>query len=219
MATLQSEPQWIDAARALIEGCIDLPTDEDRVALLVAVCDGLGDELYPALLRVLWLVGRQGDHGARAAVARALVHGLRTGRVPSGRRSAWGTRSPTAGLGFGASRLLGPIEFVCAWHAQGEGSDTLSASDFESAAAALMDLVSASPQARELYCEKLIAEVDDPLGGALARPTRAALRALALAWQAGQDSVEAAAQFLAALRGAAGGSLSSLAAQRPLAAR
>lgn len=218
MASLHADPHWLEAAQALIEGCVDLPNDEDRVALLVAVCDGLGNDLYPAFLRVLWLIGRQGDHGARAAVARALVHALRTGRLPSGRRQAWGG-GLAPGHAFGATRLLGPLEFVCAWHAQGVGAEALPAADFESAAGALMDLVSASPQARALYCEKLIAEVDDPLGGALARPTRAALRALALAWQAGQGSAQAAAEFAAALRGAAGGSLAALATQRPVPVR
>src|SRR3989442_4921679 len=88
MAALLSEPRWAAAAQALVDGCVDLPGDEDRVALLAAVCEGLGDELYPAFLRLLWTIGLHGDHAARAAVARALVHALRSGRLPSGRRSA-----------------------------------------------------------------------------------------------------------------------------------
>src|SRR5262249_29360387 len=87
-SALLAEPRWANAAQALVDGCVDLPNDEDRVALLAAVCEGLGDDLYPAFLRVLAIVGKNGDHGARAAVANALVHALRTGRLPSGRRSA-----------------------------------------------------------------------------------------------------------------------------------
>ena len=118
MPALLAEPNWGAAAQALVDGCVDLPDDEDRVALLGAVCHGLGDELYPAFIRVLWMIGQHGDHAAKAAVARALVHALRTGRLPSGRRSAWGASTPAIEHAYGRTRSLGPIEFVCAWHAQ-----------------------------------------------------------------------------------------------------
>lgn len=197
---LQSSPRWVDAAQALVEGCVDLPDDEDRVALLAAVCEGLGDELYPAFLRVLWLVGQHGDHAACAAVARALVHALRTGRLPSGRRSAWGAGGampPQAA--YGSMRSLGPLEFLCAWHAQAEPERALSSEQFHMAARAIMDLISASREARLLYCEKLLADVDDPLSGTLTRQTRVALRALATAWAAEGDSYDASARFLCSL--------------------
>ena len=109
MGALLQEPNWVGAAQALVEGCIDLPTDEDRVALLAAVCRGLDDELYPAFIRVLWMVGQHGDHAAKAAVARALVHALRTGRLPAGRRSAWGGSAATNLAGaYGRTRSDAP---------------------------------------------------------------------------------------------------------------
>lgn len=202
MATcMLSEPRWAEAAQALVNGCIDLPHDEDRVALLTAVCDRLGDELYPAFLRVLWLIGQHGDHAACAAVARALVHALRTGRLPSGRRSAWGAgRAMSPQAAYGSTRSLGPLEYLCAWHAQSDPARALSAEQFHMAARALMDLISASREARLVYCEKLLADVDDPLSGALTRQARAALRALATAWAAGEESYDASARFLRALR-------------------
>lgn len=102
---LLAEPRWAQAAQALVDGCLDLPHDEDRVALLAAVCEGLGDELYPAFLRVLALIGRHGDHAACAAVAGALVHALRTGRLPSGRRGAWGADPQRlAPVAYGSTR-------------------------------------------------------------------------------------------------------------------
>ncbi len=198
MTALLSEPRWAQAAQALVDGCVDLPDDEDRVALLAAVCDGLGDDLYPAFLRVLWTVGRHGDHSACAAVARALVHALRTGRLPSGRRSAWGASAPAPGA-YGRTRSLGPLEYLCAWHTQADPVRALSSSQFHLAARALMDLISASREARLLYCEKLLADVDDPIAGALTRQTREALRALATAWAAGAESSDASARFLLAL--------------------
>ena len=204
MAALLQEPHWVGAAQALIDGCIDLPSDEDRVALMAQVCHGLGDELYPAFIRVLWTIGQFGDHPARAAVARALIHALRTGRLPSGRRSAWGgselSSSPVA---YGRTRTFGPIEYLCAWHAQTEPARALTAAQFDTAARALIDLVSASREARLLYCEKLLADVDDPIGGAFARPTREAVRAMATAWSEGAAAADVSARFICALSHAA----------------
>ena len=196
-----SEPRWVQAAQALVDGCIDLPADEDRVALLAAVCEGLGDELYPAFLRVLWTIGQHGDHAACAAVARALVHALRTGRLPSGRRSAFGASGALAQAqtAYGRTRSLGPLEYLCAWHSQTEPVLALSSEQFHIAARALMDLIAASREARLLYCEKLLADVDDPLPGALSRHTREALRALAKAWAAGASSFDASARFICEL--------------------
>lgn len=220
MAALLSEPRWVQAAQALVDGCVDLPNDEDRVALLAAVCEGLGDELYPAFLRVLWTIGQHGDHAACAAVARALVHALRTGRLPSGRRSAWGASAPAGGQpAFGRTRSLGPLEYLCAWHTQAEPARALSSEQFHLAARAVMDLISASREARELYCEKLLADVDDPISGALTRQTRHALRALATAWAAGAASFDASARFLCELPAAGSRSLSSAFAQPALSAR
>ena len=200
MPGLLQSPCWTEAAQALVDGCVDLRDDEDRVALLGAVCDGLGETLYPAFLRVLALIGQHGDHAACAAVARALVHALRTGRLPSGRRSAWGAGASAAPqTAYGSTRSLGPLEYVCAWHAQAEPAHALTAEQFNIAARALMDLVSSSRDARLLYCEKLLADVDDPLAGALTRQTRAALRALAAAWAAGEGSHDASTRFLCAL--------------------
>lgn len=195
MATLATEPRWTGAAQALVDGLVDLREDEERVVLLAAVCEGLGDELYPAFLRVLSIIGRHGDHAACAAVASALVHALRTGRLPSGRRSAWGARGEPA---YAAARHLGPLEYLCAWHSQAEPALALPPAAFDSAARALMDLVASSREARLLYCEKLIADAEDPLAATLTRRTRAALRALATAWAQGADSASASACFLAA---------------------
>jgi len=210
-ATLLSEPRWALAAQALVAGCIDLQNDEDRVALLATICEGLGDELYPAFLRVLWTIGQHGDHAACAAVARALVHALRTGRLPSGRRNAWGANASTqTAAGFGSTRIMGPIEFLCAWHTQADPVRALTSAQFDAAARSLMNLIATSDEARLLYCEKLLADVDDPIGGALTRGTRQALRALATAWAEGASSSDASARFLCALPATRASGLSSL---------
>jgi hypothetical protein len=149
---------------------------------------------------VLWTIGQHGDHAACAAVACALVHALRTGRLPSGRRSAWGASAPTQPqAAYGRTRSLGPLEYLCAWHTQAEPVRALSSEQFHTAARALMDLISASREARLMYCEKLLADVDDPISGALTRQTREAMRALATAWAEGATSSDASARFLCAL--------------------
>jgi hypothetical protein len=37
-AVLLAEPRWGAAAQALVDGCVDLPGDEERIALMTAVC-------------------------------------------------------------------------------------------------------------------------------------------------------------------------------------
>ena len=206
---LLPEPRWAQASQALVEGCLDLQSDEDRVALLATVCERLGEDLYPAFLRVLWTIGERGDHAACAAVARALVHALRTGRLPSGRRGAWGATAAMPSAGFGAPRSLGPLEYLCAWFAQAEPARALTAAQFHTAACAVMDLIATSDEARALYCEKLLADVEDPIAGALTRQTRHALRELATAWAAGVPALDASARFLSALPESRDGSLAS----------
>lgn len=204
-AALLAEPRWLEAARALVTGCVDLRAGDDAVVFLEAVCRGLGDELYPAFLRVLCEVGRHGDHAARAAVARTLVRALRSGRLPSGRRAAWGSNASWPGGlggnlgGLGSGRSLGPLEYLCASAADGDGPSALTARDFDLAATSVMALVAADDEARQLYAEHLLACAADPLEGAWPRPARHALRAMADAWWRGAAPAEASARFLAAL--------------------
>lgn len=202
VAALLEEPRWREAARALVAGCVDLRGGEEAVALLEAVCRGLGDELYPAFLRVLCEVGRHGDHGARAAVARTLVQALRSGRLPSGRRAAWGSNSWAGGADGG--RSLGPLEYLCASVADQEGSSAMSRRDFDLGARSVLALVAADDEARLLYGEQLLARAEDPLEGALPRAARHAMRSLAQAWLEGAGAAEATAAFLAALPEPAG---------------
>jgi hypothetical protein len=195
---LRADPDWYGAAEALIEGCVYLPTPEERVRWLERLCLSLGDALYPAFLHVLCHIGEQGDPSAQKAVADVLVLALQSGRLPSGRHAAWGAAHG------GTTRTMGPIEYLCAWHAQPGDLGQLNASAFDRAARALLGLVSHSDAARHLYCAKLLADAEDPLSGAWSRTTRQALQAMVCAWaaaapprRAAEDAVNA---FLAGLR-------------------
>jgi len=194
---LRADPDWDNAAETLIEACAHLPTPEDRVRWLEKLCLSLGDALYPAFLHVLCRIGEHGDPDAQKAVADVLVPALQSGRLPSGRHAAWGA------VHGAATRIMGPIEYLCAWHAQPDSRGQLNVAAFDRAARALLGLVSHSDSARRLYCAKLLADAEDPLGGAWSRGTRQALQTLARTWAAGSNPQRAAADavdaFLAGL--------------------
>lgn len=192
---LLAQPRWADAAQALIGGCIDLgPRQEGSVALMEAVCTGLGDQLYPAFLRVLAEVNQRGEYAARAAVAQTLTQALCQGRLPSGSRAAWGSHQPSA-----QRRSLGPIEYLClaAWPQRGQSE--LSSEQFQALASTVMDLLDCDPEARRLYADHLCAVADDPLDGTMPREVRSALRALAQSWRGHSDASQACAAFVDSL--------------------
>lgn len=174
---LKASPDWLTAAEVLIEGCVTLPTLDDRVRWMESLCLKLGDSLYPAFLRVLFIVGEQGEPLAQKAVAATLLAALESGRLPSGRKAAWGA------LGTSATRAYGPIEYLCAWYLHPQGRDALSASGFDRAARALLGLITHDPAAQKLYRARLLALADDPLEGAWSRTGREALRSLAQDWR------------------------------------
>ena len=206
---LKADPQWDAAAQLLVDGCAHAPDAAYRVDLLERLCLALGDQLYPAFLNVLCVVSERGTPAAQVAVAEALVDALRSGRLPAGRRAAWGVasdigRAVPAGLPDGPKLLsgqgprsvlgaaLGPVEYLCVWYAEPNGVDAPSASSFDRTLLALLRLVSHSDRARTLYTARLRALADDPLDGTLSRRARQALHALATAWQQAGGSPAAA---------------------------
>ncbi len=192
-ATSRQPPDWWGAAQTLVEGCCTLPAG-DRVRWLEQLCLGLGDQLYPAFLRVLCLVGEQGEPLAQQAVASTLTQALASGRLPSGRQTAWGAAAGAA------TRQKGPIEFLCAWYLHPGSSDSLSANGFDQAARALLGLVAHDRQAHALYRARLAAAAADPLEGAWSRHDRAALDALVQAWRPGVATAVPVDAFLQAAR-------------------
>jgi hypothetical protein len=203
---LKARPDWLGAAQALVEGCAVLGQPQDRVALMEAVCLGLGDALYPAFVNLLCHIERQGEPDVQALVAGTLVEALRCGRLPSGRLAAWGAALRPQSPGYGHARSLGPIEYLCAWHAQPSGREPLSASAFDAALQPLLRLADSEAAARRLYCAKLRADAQDPLGGSWSRAARQGVLALADAWDGGAAPAEVVERCLAALHDAHDGS-------------
>lgn len=193
MAELLAEPRWAEAAQALIGGCVDLgPREDGAVALMETVCAGLGEQLYPAFLRVLAEVNLRGEYAARAAVAQTLTQALCQGRLPSGSRAAWGAAG-------GRRRSLGPVEYLClaAWPQRGQSE--LSPQQFQTLASAVMELLDCDADARRLYADHLSAVADDPLDGTMPREVRAALRTFAQNWRGQQDASRACQAFVDSL--------------------
>ena len=189
---LADDPDWIGAGRELVHGFSRLATPDERIRMLDRLCERLGGSLYPAFLQILCVVERNGSEDARRLVVDTLIHALRSGRLPAGRMPAWGASSGAAsgaldGGAFERGRSLGPIEYLCAWYAQPSELPALDVKDFDEFATRLLRLVSGSESARAMYCAKLLSDAEDPLGGSLSRETRAALAALANAWQTSDD--------------------------------
>jgi hypothetical protein len=199
VAQLASSPDWRGAAQDLLRGCDHFGDLSDRVDLIETVARSLGDMLYPAFIQILCVANSSPELHSKQLLTQALVQALRTGRLPTGKLSAWGVDSAPVSDTFGQTRSLGPVEYLCAWYAQPSGREPLSELGFRRALGDLLALISLDTHARALYCTKLTSELQDPLGGALARPTRSAMAALLAAWSSGQSVDTTVNEFITEL--------------------
>jgi hypothetical protein len=198
---VSNKPDWQGAAQRLVSGCKTVEGLDQRISLMEKVCDGLGDELYPAFLKILCIIGKNGDQDAKQLITETLVQALLTGRLPSGRMSAWGSETTSGNDLFGQTRSLGPIEYVFTWYAQPSGRTPLPIQSFHHAAVDLLNLISSNQEAKKLYCKKLSADIEDPLDGSLSRKSRHALGCFVEAWEANKSSDDSLDCFLDTLHG------------------
>jgi hypothetical protein len=192
---LHTEPNWRNAAQFLVSGFTSLSSREDRVRLLCQICTDLGDELYPAFIEILCIIYRLADKPSQQLTTDTLIHALLTARIPSGSIPAWGNQQSLQ------KRSLGPIEFLCAWYAQPCGRVPLPVNAFHAACTSLLELISTNSEAKALYCEKLILDVDESIDGSLSNASRAAILSLAKCWNASTDSAKAVDAFIESLQG------------------
>ncbi|MBX2826276.1 MAG: hypothetical protein KTR33_16190 [Gammaproteobacteria bacterium] len=211
--TAQISRDWHAAASALVDGFNALDDPDDRIGLTEKLCDDLGGHLYPAFLQILYKIEQHADSSAKSLVTSTLVYGLNTGRLPSGKLSAWGASTLQTDAMFGQSRTLGPIEYLCTWYAQPSGQPPMTQSAFSTMANSLLRLVDCHPGGREMYCTKLLLDAEDPLSGSLASSTRSGLAALANQWQTNGDPTAAITEYLHAIKGSS--MLEQLSAKRP----
>ena len=198
---LRTDPDWQAAAQDLVSGLITLPAGEKRVELLESICRGLGNQLYPAFLQILYLVGSNARPRCQQIVAETLVDCLLSGRLPSGSLAAWGASSQSGDTAFGQSRSLGPIEYLCSWYTQPNEQTPLEKGQFSRALQSLLDLVATDPKAQQLYARKLQGDALDALGGSWSSKARAGLGALAESWNSQDaDSSQVVDAFLSELQ-------------------
>lgn len=197
---LRENPDWHSAAQDLINGLHALNKAEDQIRLLENLCDKLGDNLYPAFLQILYALEQFADTESKQLTASTLVECIRSGRLPSGRLSAWGSASVTGDSAFGQTRVLGPIEYVCAWYAQGGTAQPLSLLQFSHIMTSLLGLVAANSTAKDFYCQKLQGDIDDPMSGALSNATRQGLQELIEVWQHSDSISDCIDAFVSSLQ-------------------
>jgi len=184
---LRINPNWQKAAQSLINSIAVLDSDDERMDFLEDLCDGLGKNLYPAFLHMLYHVEKAGTLRAQELVVKTFVGCLMSGRLPSGETDAWGAakQNPnrqSSGDGFSHQRRLGPIEYLCAWQLQSQGSGELNRQQFTEAMSSLLRLISAEPRAATLYRQHIELQLSDPVGGAFNQLTRNALQSLIDNW-------------------------------------
>lgn len=207
---LKASPDWHSAAQTLVDGCNALNGMEDRVRLIEQFADKLGDQLYPAFIQILSLISVCGDSAAKSLLTEALLHAMQSGRLPSGRLAAWGAMQTPANNRFGQARSLGPVEYLCAWYAQPSGRAPLSEHAFRVAAGHLIDLFDSNTAVKRLYCAKMCADLEDPLGGALSRGTQDAMLKLVKSWQQNLPANDIIGAYLDTIRNQAHNRLSGI---------
>jgi len=198
---IKDKPDWRAAAQTLVNSCATLKSSDERVRLLEQLCLNLGNDLYPAFLHILCHIEQHGSRAAQALITDALVNALISGRLPSGELSAWGATNLESNNQFAHSRSLGPIEYLCAWYSQPSGQHPLPANDFQQVMILLIRLISTNTTAKELYCEKLTSDIENPIGGTLSSQTKNAILELINAWKQDKDVLDIVDTFINALQG------------------
>ncbi|MET0026427.1 MAG: hypothetical protein ABW101_02220 [Candidatus Thiodiazotropha sp.] len=198
---LRTHPDWHQAAQLLVDGCHGLEQRDQRVDLMESICLGLGESLYPAFLKLLGLIGSKGNGATQSLITDTLVQALLTGRLPSGHLTAWGMSKFPGERHFGQTRSLGPVEYLLTWYAQPSGKGPLPIQVFINTSTDLLHLISSNEDAKNLYCKKLLADIEDPLDGALSSKTRYAMGIFVERWMNGEDTSNILESFVDALQG------------------
>lgn len=204
--SLKADPDWPGAAQALVAALEAQPDPDGRVQVIDACREALGDQVYPAFIKLLAAVARFGEPAARRLVAEALGHALATARLPATRLPAWGAADRFAGLGLGGGlpqanlRAAGPVEFLCLWLHRDVAVEPLTDEGFTTAMTLVLELLDAAPQAASLYRARLLADLESPTEGLHTAASRRAARTLVEAWGEGVPPGEAAARTLASAR-------------------
>jgi len=155
-------------------------TPEYRLGILKRLARRLGENGYPAFLKLMAIIAESDDEAAKKAIADAFVLALNRMDSPSGHLTSWG--APQGRAGGAPRRQLGPIEFLTAWYAQRTQLPQLDETRYVEVLALLIEICNRNADLRRLYAAKLSADSRNELEGAYTRVTCDALAAIAQAW-------------------------------------
>jgi hypothetical protein len=203
---LRADPDFLGSARSLLDALARSPSPDTRAAILNRVAKRLGDEWYPAFIKIACVIGESDDEPAKKLLADTLAHSMMKGDLPSGSLTSWGVSGnlPTPDLGaapqgvprsfFRAAprRNLGPIEYLSSWHSQSTNRTPLSDDVYRTSLAGLLQLFNASAAAARAYQSKLQADSLMGLEGTYTTITRHRLAAIAAWWAEGVEAAEIA---------------------------
>jgi len=189
-------PSNLREAAARLAGALRVEhSAEYRLGVLKRLARRLGDDAYPAFLKLLAVIAESDDDVAKAAIADALAIALRRMDLPSGQLTSWGAshlwdkniaeqprRPQEPRHSATPRRQLGPIEFLTAWYAQRTQLPQLDETRYTQVLTLLIELCNHNAELRRLYSAKLMADSRNELEGAYTRVTCDALAAIAQAW-------------------------------------
>ena len=198
---VRSNPDLLGGAQALLDALAQQPSADLRSAVLNRVARQLGDEWYPAFIKIACVIGESEDEPAKRLLADSLSHAMKKGNLPSGSLTSWGVSGdwipapagvPQSFFRAAPRRSLGPIEYLSSWHSQSTNRAPLSDDVYRTSLASLLELFNASPAAARVYQTKLQADSVNELEGTFTSITRARLSTISSLWSQGVPPSEIA---------------------------
>jgi hypothetical protein len=195
--SVRTNSDFLGAVRALLEALAAHACSDARAAIVNRVARRLGDEWYPAFLKMICVVAESDDPTAKQLLASTLAHAMRKGELPSGSLTSWGVGAdwlaapagvPGSFFRSAPRRQLGPIEYVTSWHSQSTNRAPLSDSVYRHTLSRILQLFEACPDAARAYQAKLAADAMNALEGTYTEMTRSRLAAIAQLWSEGVAS-------------------------------
>lgn len=190
----RSDSDLLKAARAFAAGLRDADGESEVHRFLRHLNSELGDEHFPALIKLVCIIGQSSDVRAKQVLSHGLATTLKRGDMPSGSVSAWGSaglaeRPSSSVAGDGRPRhRLDPIEYLCAWYAQTTHHSLLSKDVFRQSVHDVVSVFDHSPDEARLYREKLAADISALPEGALNRRARDSIKRILHSWEAGESA-------------------------------
>ena len=198
---LRPNPDLLGSAQALLDALSHQSSADLRSAVLNRVARQLGDEWYPAFIKLACVIGESDDDAAKRVLADALAYAMKKGDLPSGSLTSWGVSGnwisapagvPRSFFRSAPRRSLGPIEYLSSWHSQSTNRAPLSDDVYRTSLASLLELFNASPAAARVYQTKLQADAVNELEGTFTSITRARLSTISSLWSEGVSPAEIA---------------------------